>query len=345
MRGIVVLLLVAALSACSPAQFPELESAQTPPDKLSPSNSTSPQGSVDSPQTGPATPGIYDGVLPPIVAENGPEPSNATDKPELSAREIKLDLGGRVARLYLPDNYNSRDHWPLVVLLHGYSAGGVLQDLYLGLSGRVSELQVVALIPDGTRNSIGLPFWNATDYCCDTFGSGVDDVAFLNNLVDQVRHDYRIDEKRVYLMGHSNGGFMAFRMACESPDRYAALLSLAGATFKDQSKCAAHLPITVVAVHGTLDPIVLYGGTPLYPGAEETVSRFRTRNGCEKTPSETARLELVNDLVPKETEITTWSCEANTSVSLWKMKGQNHLPLFNASFLSKAVAFFLRHSR
>ncbi|MCA9269673.1 MAG: prolyl oligopeptidase family serine peptidase, partial [Planctomycetales bacterium] len=295
MRGCAGCLLVVALIACNPAQFPEFDpNAETLTAPTTPATLSSNRGAT-SPD-GPATPGLYDPVLPTIVAENIPEPVDSTantDKPTLSTEMVRLSLGDRDARLFLPSNYNSRTDWPVVVLLHGYSAGGVLQDLYLGLSRRVDELQVVALIPEGTRNGLGLPFWNATEFCCDTFGSGVDDVGFINKLVDHVVETYRVDAKRVYVMGHSNGGFMAFRLACEAPERYAAMLSLAGATFKDEKRCKATLPTTIVAVHGTLDPIVLYGGTPLYPGAEETVSRFRSRNGCEKSPATSLRKELV----------------------------------------------------
>jgi membrane protein implicated in regulation of membrane protease activity len=57
----------------------------------------------------------------------------------------------------------------------------------------------------------------------------VDDSTYLHRLLDAVKSAYRVDPTRVYFVGHSNGGFMAYRMACEHATEITAIVSLAGA--------------------------------------------------------------------------------------------------------------------
>ena len=93
------------------------------------------------------------------------------------------------------------------------------------------------LHPDGTTDCLGDPFWNATDACCNFCGSSVDDVAFLSAVLDAIEAQFTVDPRRIFLIGHSNGGFMSYRMACEHADRVAAIASLAGATWFDPLDC------------------------------------------------------------------------------------------------------------
>src|ERR1019366_9548928 len=100
---------------------------------------------------------------------------------------------------------------PLVILLHGYSINGAEEDLYLGLRSVAESKTVLYAHPDGTMNPAGNRFWNATDACCDLYGSGVDDSTYLASLVAEIGTRYAVDPKRVYFMGHSNGGVMSLR--------------------------------------------------------------------------------------------------------------------------------------
>src|SRR5439155_20820686 len=121
--------------------------------------------------------------------------------------------------------------------------------------------------PDGTVDGNNNHFWNATDGCCDFGKTGVDDSSYLAGLIDEIASKYKVDPKRVYFMGHSNGGFMSYRMACDHADRVAAIVSLAGATFADDSKCKPTAPVAVVEVHGNADPTVPYDGQGVVPSA------------------------------------------------------------------------------
>ena len=186
---------------------------------------------------------------------------------------------GRPADVRVPSDYDSNTEYPLVVLLHGYSATGGLQNLYFGLSNQVTALGFILVIPDGTANSDGARFWNATNSCCDFENSKVDDVAYLTAVIDDAIARYGADPRRVYLVGHSNGGYMAYRMACDRADRIAGIASLAGANWKDTSRCRPSVPVPVVQIHGTKDDNVPYAGNVVTPTAKESVASFAATNG------------------------------------------------------------------
>lgn len=252
----------------------------------------------------------------------------------------------RPATVYAPAGYDPQKAWPMVVLLHGYSASGFVQNLYLGLSDRTTKDGFVLVVPDGTKDTNGNLFWNATDYCCDFGGVGVDDVAYIGALMDEAEATLNIDAKRIYLVGHSNGGFMSYRMACEVGDRIAAIVSIAGATFMDESKCVGTARVSVLQVHGTDDDTILFDGTGGYPSAAETISRWTARDGCSEQ-TETAEAFDLDDAVPgDETQTTRWSaCQDATTVELWTMYGSGHIPAFPADFSARAMQFLLSHTR
>ncbi len=148
---------------------------------------------------------------------------------------------------------------PLVVLLHGLGSSGATMEEYFQLQPLAESKGFLLALPDGTKHADGARFWNATDACCG-FGSTVDDVAYLGSVIDEVEGARNVDRSRVYVMGHSNGGFMSYRMACDVADRVAAIASVAGATWADPSKCTPSEPVSVLQVHGTADEGIRYDG-------------------------------------------------------------------------------------
>src|SRR5581483_6123544 len=180
------------------------------------------------------------------------------------------------------------------------------------------------------------------DYCCGTtFTPKPDDVAYLTAIMDDVRLRYRVDEQRVFVVGHSNGGFMSHRMACDRPDRIAAIVSLAGAQWKDVSRCAPATGVSVLEVHGDADLVVQYGGSDLYPGAVETTQDWATLDGCNPTTrSAGAQLDLTSDLAGPETQrVQHDGCPPGRDVELWTIHGGAHMPDFNSTWAGTLYDF------
>jgi len=250
----------------------------------------------------------------------------------------------------LPAGHDPSKHEPLIVVLHGYSASGVIQDTYLGISAAADAHGTIVAYPDGMIDSLGNHYWNATDACCDIFGSGVDDVAYLSALIHDVIDRYGADPKRVFLVGHSNGAFMAERMACARAELIAGIAALAGVVWKDTSLCKPSQKVAVAQIHGTADDTILYAGGAVsaaslhpYPGAEATFQFWTTQEGCAATEDGGA-LDLDTVLPGPETEVTrATGCAAGGAAELWKIVGANHLPNVSSSFSAAVYAFFEAH--
>lgn len=257
----------------------------------------------------------------------------------------------RPASVTVPKDWAAKDKWPLIVLLHGYSVTGAIQDIYMGVSARASKLGFVAVIPDGTPDSSGKLFWNATPACCNFGGIKVDDVAYISGLIDKAIAELHVDPARVYIVGHSNGAFMALRLACEIADKVTAVASLAGAADIDLNKCAPSQAVSVLQIHGTLDAVIAYKGgsnllAPPFPGAETTVLDWRTHDACSetKTPMDDADYDSI--LAGNETKRTAWTdCKQGTRVDFWRIEGGAHIPTITDTFRDDLLQHLLARTR
>jgi polyhydroxybutyrate depolymerase len=168
----------------------------------------------------------------------------------------------------------------------------------------------VVAVPSGLRNHEGAWFWNATPACCDFDGQNPDDVGYLLGIIDELVKKGIADPKRVYLAGFSNGGFMAYRLACEHGDKIAAIVSVGGAS---PPTCRPTVPVSVLDVHGTADERVpIDGWPPRVPPARETLAKFAAADKCTNAGKD------------------AWRCPRNT-VELWVRQG-GHVPAFGPDF-------------
>lgn len=257
----------------------------------------------------------------------------------------------RPVDLHVPPSYSCDKPAPLVILLHGYTASGAIEELYLNITAESNKRGFLYAHPDGTKSAAGEQFWNATDACCNFEGSKIDDSAYISKLIKDVQAAYNVDAKRIYLIGHSNGGFMSYRMACEHGDQIAAFASLAGAMYTDVKKCAAATPVSLLEIHGTADGTIDYNGGSIgaasYPSAETSVADWVTFNKCGTTPDTSAApLDIVTNLPGSETHITSYTgCQAGTGVALWTMDGGSHVPSFSANFIPGVMDFLYAHPK
>lgn len=267
--------------------------------------------------------------------------------PEIPA---PTQLGGaRPARVIVPAVYDVARPLPLIVLLGGYSYLSSELDDWLGLSKRVDEDRFVLLLPDGTRDLDGEPFWNATETCCDYDASGIDDVAYLRGLLTEAKSRLAIDPTRVYFVGHSNGAFMADRMACEIPAEIAGIGSIAGSDFLDPSLCRADRGVSFLQVHGSADDVMPFAGDDEAPGARELLRRWAERADCDPTSwvEEPLRRDLVDGRVKDETQVGRYGsgCTAGVAVELWRLEGVDHYPEFGAAFTGTLVHWLFAQHR
>lgn len=256
-------------------------------------------------------------------------------------------LDGRPYKFKVPSGYDSSKPTPLLLMLHGFGASADLENLYIGLAPLADARTFLYAYPDGTQNPLGMRFWNATDFCCNFFGSTVDDVAYLTAIIDDMEARFNVDKKRIFVVGHSNGGFMAHRMACDRSSRIAGFVSLAGQQWNDATKCKPTEAVAALQVHGTADAIVGYDGSLLYPSARTTQTIWGNRNRCTGVLTYEGRALDLELLLPgSETKIeTTPGCPSHAPVELWTIQGGSHLPLFTSYWPGAIYDFLYNHPK
>jgi polyhydroxybutyrate depolymerase len=266
---------------------------------------------------------------------------------------------GRPFRAVAPTALAPGQRVPVLVVLHGLGSSPEKVARYYGLEALVEELGLVVAYPEGTEEARGtgwfgrrLRFWNATDWCCNFQGSTVDDVAYLDAVLDDLQARYPVDLKRVYLMGLSNGGYMAHRYACDRADRVAAIASQAGAMWADAGRCRPSEAVAVLQLHGTDDFMVPYRGMPprgpggpSQPSARQTVLDWVGLDRCELQSDTTAAArDLFDDVDGDETTIERWGgCRG---VELWTLHGAPHVPRpRQPDFARAVVGWLLEHPK
>ena len=299
--------------------------------------------------TTPATPN-HDAMMPPVSGDGGtiPPGSDAGDvgdaAPPPPGLPTTIGTEERPASVVAPNDYDPATPTPLLFLLHGYSASSAVQDLYFNLSSVTRDLGVILVLPDGTEDRRGNQFWNADERCCDFGRTGVDDVAYLTGLLDEVATHYNVDAARVYFYGHSNGGYMSYRMACDLGDRVTAIASLAGATRTDDADCVRSRPVSVLQVHGTLDPTIIYTSTPDgHVGAVDGVERWATHAGCELSSVMGEARDFDTGIPGSETTVDIYNagCTGGFVGEVWSIQGGGHIPRVNAMSTRQVVEWLL----
>jgi len=189
-----------------------------------------------------------------------------------------IESGGlqRTYQLHLPADYRTKRDWPLIVVYHGRGNTGVGTEEFSGLS----SLPAVVAYPngvigtgDGDRQA-----WQGAPYSAP----GVDDVAFTNDLLDELERTLCVDDRRVYATGKSNGAGFVGILGCVLADRIAAIAPVAGAFYPNGIDCRPSRPMPVIDFHGTADATIPYTGDADrgLPAIKDWVSAWADRNRC-----------------------------------------------------------------
>lgn len=260
-----------------------------------------------------------------------------------------IDAGRGELPLVVPSGYDAAKPAPLMMLIHGYGSSGAAQDSLWKISAQADTYGFLFVAPNGTKEASDAkrPFWNATAACCDFNKTEVDDSAYLLKVIDEVKKHYSVDPNRVYVMGHSNGGFMSHRMALDHPDTIAAIAALNGAAPLELPGPKPERPVSILHIHGTKDTLNSYQGGEIrgvrYPGPVETVEKWAEFiGGSTEATTLSKKLDLDKRLEGDETTITQY---LNGSVELWTIEDGGHVPAFTDSFAKLVVEWLMAHPK
>ena len=256
------------------------------------------------------------------------------------------------AELRLPSTLQAGQRVPLLLVLHGFGVSSSLLIAKAGLNQLADTKKFAYLAPEGARDSLGRPFWNAGKSCCDLEHNGVDDVKRLRDLLEANLSNASIDPQRVFVIGYSNGGFMAQRLACDVGDRIAGVISVAGAAPGSEVPCAQHTPLTFLEIHGDADPIVHYAGGTVFDrsdvtahvSAPETAQYWARQLACEGELHDVRTSDLEPYLPDRETRVQRFEgCRG--AVELWTVKGGGHYVALQPPALEAMWSFVLAHPK
>ena len=244
---------------------------------------------------------------------------------------------------------------PLIVSLHGYGANSADHSASFPLQERINTHGFALLLPTGSLDAQGNPFWNPTNHCCDGGKSGEDDVAYLTDLVTEAMS--LKDFGNIYFFGYSNGGFMAHHMACKGLPGLRAVASLAGTSYVEDSSCNGAPPVSVLQIHGTADEVILFDGDAtepdeksggeraFYASATDMVTRWSQRAGCEwpENPEPYTALDLDRYVPDSETQAfrVESGCPDGISIELWVGEGSSHSLGYGETFLDELLEWLL----
>jgi len=273
-------------------------------------------------------------------ANNNDDDDNATvvapapTFPEIVNGTLTFQNQERVFTLHIPSSYNGSTATPLVLFLHGGGGNSQSAQNFTNFNTISDQEGFLVAYPQGgfTAGPNSFVWADGRGLGADT--QGIDDVGFINALVDQLIQDYNVNPAKVYLCGFSNGSFLTQKIAFENNTRFAAMGTLGGTMhqgFFDTGNPGRAIPM--MYVFGTADPLVPYNGgfvsnNPDFErvvGVEQAVDFWVANNQSQTVvpPVEVANFNNADSSTVTVFEYTNGLCN-NAAVKFYRINGGGH---------------------
>lgn len=274
-------------------------------------------------------------ATPNSVAASASSGCGSQARPGLSLRSItRPDGTERTYRLALPRDYDGSKPLPLVLSFHALGASAKHQAAVDGLELTAFTGELAVVHPEGTTPAgLGGPSWNALRSLESEHPAlAVDDVGFVDELLDLLESELCLDTNRVWATGFSIGAMFSARLACEMPDRIAAAASVAALLQADE--CEGTTGLSLLHIHGDKDEVTPFDGghgtlTSTYDGAAASavlsaasvsvaheISAYAKRNGCDPAPD--------TQTLGQSVESHTYRACADNDLVLYVVHGAGH---------------------
>ena len=233
-----------------------------------------------------------------------------------------FDNLSRSYHIYVPASYSDTEPIPIVFNLHGGASTAIG---YLNSIGNMRPIadtaNFIIIYPQATTDSSGNPTWHLGGE--NSKSTSVDDVGFVSHIIDEVSSIYSVDLERVYVTGFSNGGYLAYEIACLLSNKIAGIGSVAGHMFIDTyNYCDPSHPTPLINIHGTED---FYDGIAGYYLDQNLSNRYWTEyNNTDPDPVITY-IENTNTQDGSTVELHSWlNGDNGISVVHFKVMGGGH---------------------
>lgn len=251
-----------------------------------------------------------------IVAGTVVAPSSGCGNPDglpPGRSTISLEWQGLARRALVQTPTSAPYAAPLLVSLHPFALGPEGWDSYARLSGRAADRGYVVVTPLGSDPG---PRWAVPG----GLATGIDDIGFVNHLIDVIEDRACINRNREFAAGFSAGAAMAQALSCTVPWRFRAVAGSGGTNLTDL--CPASPPTDVMILHGTADPIAPLSGSevvfapPLGLPVSDVVATDAARAGCDPVPVVDQRAPTV--------QVSTFQGCGDHRVEYWSLQGSGH---------------------
>ncbi|HCY76859.1 MAG TPA: phospholipase [Ignavibacteriales bacterium] len=244
----------------------------------------------------------------------------------VSAQDVEDTLmiygRNRFYKTHLPLGYTFQKQYPVVFVFHGGLGNPDLIEKQTGFSKKADEEGFIVVYPYGTGSfDKKLLTWNTWDCCGYADKKNINDVDFIDAVIKEIKLKYSVDEKRFYATGISNGGMMCYLLACELPDKFAAVAPVA-ATMFDTVSCNPKSEVSLIIFNSGDDQHIPYNG-----GVGE-----KSLVDVEKLPVETVvnlwknkySCFLMNKSDSSAFQKTSYKNNNGTEIVFYKMLGGGH---------------------
>lgn len=207
------------------------------------------------------------------------------------AGTMNIDNYNRSYLFNLPPDYYKNEHAvPLVIALHGTGGSAAQFERDYKFTEQTNRSGFAVVYPEGVRSdgALKLRTWNAGTCCHYAYEQNIDDVKYMRMLIDHLTSKYKIDPKKIYVTGMSNGGMMAYRVAAEMADKIAAIAAVSS-TMVLSGNIQPFVPVPILHIHSVNDTSVPYAGGPglggyTFPPVESVLNIWAAQNLCSASP-------------------------------------------------------------
>ena len=267
-----------------------------------------------------------------------PEPvinyTDVVDPIDPTLHTISIDgMQPRTYYLHVPASYQPSQSVPLLLAFHSRSTDAKEILRASQFVSWASEMNfIVAALNGAVYDDVSS--WNAGNCCEYATTNQENDLLLASTVIDFVKSNYVVDAGRIWAAGHSNGGMMAYRLACDLSDKITSVAVVAGVLMDDT--CNSVKPVSIFHIHGNLDTTVPFhgGGKFETPNVYFSLQEVAYKNSCSGNPNESA-----NEIE----ERYIWRCSNGVETQLVNFQEQSHA--WATGYTEEILRFLFAHPR
>lgn len=267
------------------------------------------------------------------------------EKPNEPDKKLDTNFENRTYLLSVPENYDVNNPSPLIFAFHGFSFNANDTQRLTDLDELGKSERYIVVYPNSIEDK---GYWTDGCGCYGLEEQGVDDIGYVDYLLNKIMKQYSIDTSRVYALGISQGASFVQHLACKRSEIFAAFSSYIGSMRELLAKtCSPQKPVNMIIMNGTLDLDARWNGLTnssfAFLAIPDLFKKWAGFNGCTDSLS---TVNLPDKVIQIDVErIRYEECSSNKELVLYKILRGEHLLYRNPEFdfSVETINFFSKH--